>query len=276
MREWWQLRYPSFWDALKRKVSADTAAALRSLAPPLRLLRARTVYGRTVAAVESRTEGYPRISLGDLLAKVFHDWDNRNGLVLDDGGVVFGDGCLDQGVTRERAVGAARAGIDEVEVAYDLGRRGTAIVGGPLYAEVREATRAGGDRFVSEASIPRLSGDNPPQNWQVSSVEELWETPIVGCSGATVGESVSQALEAGEELPKRLGCLGRGVTGALDVPAVPGLREWLSAKACQAYHEGFLNGLMSDPKRCVLDVVAGARHETGGGVTARTAGVQGV
>lgn len=69
----------------------------------------------------ARTAEFPRVSLGDLLAKVFHDWDNVHGLALAGGGMVFGDGCLEHGATRELALGAARAGLDDVEVAFGLG-----------------------------------------------------------------------------------------------------------------------------------------------------------
>lgn len=73
MRELWQVRYPTFWEGLRHKAASDTIAALRELAAPLRLVPRRTLDGRTQAAVEARTRAYPRISLGDLLAKVFHD-----------------------------------------------------------------------------------------------------------------------------------------------------------------------------------------------------------
>jgi hypothetical protein len=259
IREFWQIRYPWFWEQLQRKVAADTSAALRELARPLRLLPSRSLYRRTVSAV--RSAGYPRVSFGDLLAKVFHDWDNGHGLTLEDGEVVFGDGCLDQGVTRDRALSACRAGIDDIEVAHRLGAGGRHLSGESLYAAVREATRAEGEVFVAESRVPRPSDDNPRQNWEAADVETLWEAPIVGSTGPRVGEAVAHALEAGEELPSRLDCLGHGITAALDVPPVPGLREWLSRKACQAYHQGFMANLMSDPRACVLDVVGSAGRD---------------
>jgi hypothetical protein len=261
IREYWQVRYPGFWEGLRRKVAADTAAALRELARPLRLVPPRSLYGRTLASVRSRTAGYPRVSLGDLLAKVFHDWDNRQGLSIEGGGVVFGDGCLDQGRTKELALSACRAGIDDLAVAFDIGAAGRDLSGEPLYAAVREATGADGEAFVAEARLPRPSADNAPQNWEAADVEALWESPMVGSTGPTVGQAVSDALQAGEELPTRLECLGHGISDALNVPPVPGLREWLSRKACQAYHHGFLDKLTSDPKACVLDVVGAGGSE---------------
>ncbi len=256
IREFWQLRYPGFWAGLRRKIASDTAAALRELTGPLRAVPSRYVHGRTVAVVEARTAGYPRVSLGDLLAKVFHDWDNRHGLALEGGGVIFGDGCLHEGPTEELALAASRAGIDDVEVAFHLGASEGDLSGDPLYAAVRTATGAFGDAFVPETRLPVPCDDNPPQNWQAADAEALWDSPIVGSKGTTVGEAVAGALETGEELTNRLECLGHGMARTLDVPAVPLLREWLGRKACQAYHRGFVEQLSSDPKGSVLDVLA--------------------
>ena len=194
IREFWQLRYPGFWHGLRRKVASDTATALRELALPLRLVPKGVVHSRTLAAVEARTSGYPRISLGDLLAKVFHDWDNTHGLALEGGGMVFGDGCLEQGVTRELAVAAVRAGVADVEVAFQLGAGGHAAGGRQLYRAVREATGAPEDVFLAETKVPTPSEKNPPQNWRATDLDELWSSPIVGSTGTTVGAAIAQAL----------------------------------------------------------------------------------
>ena len=260
MREFWQARYPGFWHGLRRKVASDTAAALRELAWPLRLVPGGVVGRRALAAVEARTTGYPRLSLGDLLAKVFHDWDNVHGLTLEGGGMVFGDGCLEQGLTRELAIRAVRAGVDDVEVAFDLGagrlpspqrERGVAAGGPPLYRAVRAATGAPDDAFLAETKVPRPSPDNPAQNWQAADIDELWSTPIVGVRSTTVGAAVNEALEAGQELPRRLESLGRGMADSLGLPPVPGLRRWMGRKASEAYHRGFLDNLAADPRAAV-------------------------
>lgn len=233
-------------------MASQTAAALRELAAPLRVVPTSVLYGRTLRAVTARTSGFPRISLGDLLAKVFHDWDNTHGLALEGGGRLFGDGCLDQGVTRELALAAARAGVDDVEVAFGLGASGKSLTGERLYRAVREVTGAPTDRFVAETKIPRVSPDNPPQNWQAPDVEALWESAIVGSTGTTVGKAVAEALELGEELPRRLDCLGHAITDFVGLPAIPGLRQWVGLKACQAYRRGFMESLAADPKGAVL------------------------
>jgi len=255
IRDFWQRRHPCFWERLQRKVASDTAAALRELGGPLRLLPASFLYRRTLLAVKRRTAGYPVISLGDLLAKVFHDWDNCHGLRLEGGGVLFGDGCLDEGVTKRLVLAAVRAGIDDIEAAFGLGASGRRLSGQRLYQAVRTATGAPGEVFLAETKIPKPSADNPPQNWRAADVEALWASPIVGSTGTTVGQAVAEVLEAGQELPRRLDCLGHGIVNELRLPALPGLRQWASRKACEAYHHGFMNSLARDPKGTVLDII---------------------
>ncbi|MDQ4133340.1 MAG: hypothetical protein M3179_09090 [Actinomycetota bacterium] len=269
IREFWQRRYPAFWESLRRKVAGDTARALKDLAWPFKLVSDRTLYHRALVAAELRTKGYPRISFGDLLAKVFHDWDNIHGLEVEGGGWVFGDGCLDQGITKDLALSAARAGIDEVEVAFRLGASGSSRPGESLYRAVRQATGASDDAYAAEGWIARPSEDNPPQNWQAADFDALWVSPIVGSTGPTVGQAVAEALEAGEELPRRLDCLGRGFGSALSVSGLPRLERWLGRQACQAYHRGFLDGLVQDPKATVQAVIHGA-EDAGDGRPAAT------
>ncbi|MGH3998342.1 MAG: hypothetical protein ACRDTJ_12860, partial [Pseudonocardiaceae bacterium] len=76
IRHFWHHRYPRFWQSLQRKVAADTATALRGLVPPARILPEGILYERALTAVKARTSRFPPITLGDLLARVFHDWDN--------------------------------------------------------------------------------------------------------------------------------------------------------------------------------------------------------
>ena len=255
LREFWHDRYPRFWERLKHKIASDTAAALREVARPLRIMPATVLYERTLTAVHLRTQDYPAISLGDLLGRVFHDWDNDHGLVLEDGEMLYGDGHLEEGVGRRSAVAAVKAGNDDVEVAFGLGASGSRLSGEPLYRRVREATSAGGSAFRAESHLPRPSPDNPPLNWRAADVDELWHSPIAGSSGPTVGQAVADVLEPGGEVARRLDCLGQGVVEAFDVVDVPLLRGWLGRKACQAYHRGFIEGLARDPKGSIDAVV---------------------
>ncbi len=255
IREYWHERYPRFWECLRGKIASDTAAALRELAVPLRLVRRRTLNERTLAAIHDRTSAYPPISLGDLLGRVFHDWDNDHGLRLETGEMLFGDGHLDQGVSRKLAVAAVRAGNDDVEIAYALGKAGMTSIGEPLYAAVRDATGAGPDAFAAETWLPRLSSDNRPLNWRAADVDELWTTPIAGTTGPSVGEAVAEVLDEDGEVFRRLDCLGQGIVEAFAVVNLPVVKAWLGRKACHAYHQGFLRGLSRDPRAAVAAVV---------------------
>jgi hypothetical protein len=255
IRHYWHHRYPRFWPSLQRKVAADTAAALRELARPARILPDGFLYDRVHAAVKARTRRYPPITFGDLLARVFHDWDDSHGLILEEGGILFGDGHLEEGVGKKLAVTAARAGIDDIEVAYQLGASDSRLYGEALYRAVRSATGAPHDAFRPETLIPTLSADNPPQNWRATDVEELWSSPIVGTTGTTVGMAVEETLRPGGEVFRRLNRLGPGVFEIPEFRGVPAFRRWAARKARQAYHDGFIQGLAHDPKAVVLTTV---------------------
>ncbi|MGA9310257.1 MAG: hypothetical protein WBV74_07785, partial [Pseudonocardiaceae bacterium] len=251
----WHHRYPQFWQSLQRKVATDTAAALRELTRPARILPDGFVYDRVHAAVQARTRGFPPITFGDLLARVFHDWDNSHGLTLQGGGVLFGDGLLEQGVGEDLVIAAVRAGIDDVEVAYRLGASGSRLQGDALYQAVRSATGAPDVAFRPETRIPILSADNPPQNWRATDAEALWSSPVVGTTGTTVGLAVEETLHLGAEVSRRLDRLGPGVFEVPGLLKVPALRRWVAGKARQAYYQGFVQGLAQDPKATVLAIV---------------------
>lgn len=261
IRRFWKARYPSFWEHLQRRVASDTVTALRELSRVMRLVPARFLYHRALSELTTRTSRYPELSLGDLVARAFHDWDNTHGLAVDGGGVVFGDGHVDEGVTKDLALAGVRAGTDDVEVAFGLGASGSALSGEALYETVREATGAGGDAFLAETRIPRPSSANPGQNWEANDAETLWESPMVGSTGTTVGEALVAMLEPGELFIRQLDRLGQGLSGEHGVFAVPILGGWLSEKCCQAYHGGFVESLAHDPQRVILALVQG----TGGG-----------
>ena len=278
IRGFWHHRYPQFWQCLQRKVATDTAAALRELTRPARILPDGFVYDRVHAAVQARTRGFPPITFGDLLARVFHDWDNSHGLTLQGGGVLFGDGLLEQGVGKDLAVAAVRAGIDDVEVAYRLGASGSRLQGKALYQAVRTATGAPYVAFRPETRIPILSADNPPQNWRATDAEALWSAPIVGTMGTTVGLAVEETLHLGAEVSRRLDHLGPGVFEVPGLMRAPALRRWAAGKARQAYYQGFVQGLAQDPKATVLAIVdneaAGPTGAVHGATAAGTADIR--
>jgi hypothetical protein len=255
IRHFWHHRYPEFWRNLQRKVAADTASALRELTRPARVFPEAILYERTLVAVKARTREFPPLTLGDLLARVFHDWDDSHGLILEGGGTLFGDGHLEEGAGKDLAVAAARAGIDDVEIAYRLGTSGRRLRRQALYRAIRSATAAPHDAFRPETHVPALSADNPPQNWRATDAEELWNSPIVGAAGTTVGMAVEETLHAGAEVSRRLDCLGTGVFEMPGLLGIPALRRWVARKGCQAYHHGFIQALAHDPKAVLLTIL---------------------
>lgn len=257
IRRYWKARYPAFWAQLQRRVASDTAGALRELSGALRLVPAGYLHRRTHTELRKRTSGYPELSMGDLLARCFHDWDNAHGLEVEGGGAVFGDGHVGEGTTTDLARAAVRAGTDDVEVAFALGRAGRTPGGEALYAAVRASTGEGGAGFLAEARIPRLSTANPGQNWRAADVEALWESPIVGDRGTTVGDALTAMLAPGEEFIRQLDALGQGLSGAHGVFGTPVLGPWLSGKCCEAYRGGFVKPLAQDPRPVLLDLVWG-------------------
>lgn len=255
IRQFWDQRYPRFWENLQCKVASDTASALRELVALTRIVPDGLLYHRVLAAVRARTAGWSPVTLGDLLARVFHDWDNRHGLALKEGGFLFGDGLLEEGAGKELAIAAVRAGIDDVQVAYRLGRSGSRLRGEALYQAVRSATGNVHHAFRPEMMIPTASAANSPQNWWARDVRALWSSPIVGTTGTTVGMAVEETLSLGAEVSRRLDCLGPGVFEVPGLLSLPPVRRWAARKACQAYHHGFIQGLAHDPRATVFDIV---------------------
>lgn len=251
IRRYWQGRYPQFWERLQHKVAADTATALREVSALLRVLPRRLLYERTDSELRTRTSHYPELSLGDLVARAFHDWDNDHGLRVE-GGMIFGDGHVDEGVTRDLALAAVRAGTDDVEVAFGLGRAGRSAPGPSLYSEVRQ-----GPTFRAERWIPRVAGTNPGQNWMAPDVETLLESPMVGGSGPTVGDAVVAMLRPDGEFVRQLEGLGEGLAGTHGILALPVLGPWLAGRCCHAYHRGFVEPLARDPRPVVLALTEG-------------------
>jgi hypothetical protein len=209
IRRFWLSRYPDYWKRLQQLVAARTASTLADLSLALRLLPRPFLQKSTREALRARTSRYPELSLGDFLARLFHDWDNRQGVLIEGGGVVFGDGHVHQGDTRELALDAARAGIDDVEAAFEIGQSGDQLAGEPLYAAVRAATAVRGDLFLAEARIPKPSAANPAQNWRATEIETCGTRRSSAASRNARASSRARATRASGWL-KSMACAGSG------------------------------------------------------------------
>lgn len=257
IRRFWHDRYPAFWQNLQRWVAATTAATLSEQSWALRRLPDSFVHDATASALQRRTSRYPELSLGDFLARLFHDWDNAHGVEIDGGGVVFGDGHIHEGQTRELALSAARAGIDDVEAAFALGAAGRCLRGDALHRAVRTATGAPEHAFLAETKIPRPSSMNAAQNWRAPDIETLWDVPMLGSTGITVGEALVDMLQPGGYFIRQLDSLGQGLVDPHGLLAMPVLGSWLTHEGARAYHDGFVEPLAAAPKQTILAVVHG-------------------
>jgi hypothetical protein len=255
IRRYWKDRYPRFWERLQHRVAADTARTLRELSFAIRLLPPPYLHRRTLSELKGRTVRYPQLSVGDLVARCLHDWDNRHGLQVQGGGTIFGDGYTDEGDTKARALAGVRAGNDDIEVAFGLAKAGQSASGEALYAAVREATAADGEEFVAETMIPTVSDGTPAQNWCAPDVETLWDAPVAGSGGTTVGQALEAMLEPGGQFMRQLDNLGEGLAGSGGTFGVPVLGPWLTHRCCEAFHQGFVRALAQDPQSVVVDLV---------------------
>lgn len=271
IRRYWHARYPRFWDRLQRRVASDTARALREVSVLLHLVPRRMIFDRTFGELTARTSQYPELSLGDLVARAFHDWDNSHGLAVD-GGVVFGDGHVDEGVTRELALAAVRAGVDDVALAFELGRSGHPAPGTSLYQEVRRATGLAGPAFRAEERMPRLTEVNEAQNWYAPDAETLWAAPMVGRTGPTVGDAIEEMLRPDGEFIRQLEGLGDGLAGSHGILAAPVVGPWLVRHCCHAYRRGFVEPLSRNPAAAVRDLVDGGQPEATAGSSSSSSG----
>jgi hypothetical protein len=256
LREHWGTRYPLFWYNLRHKIALDTAIRLneQSTNATTILGTVNQMYEAISQQVEAMAASLPAVTLGDLLAKVFHDRDNEEGLDVAGGGRVYGDGHLDhpdpRNRTRALAQGAIRDGNSDVQAAYQLGVQaagGTPIPDERIYTQVRAATQTG-DRYLAETRMPAPAPTEAPQSWRAESLEELWGRPVVGASGPTVGAKIIQTLQPGGEIRATLEEL------ADRFPEVD--RRWSGdLQPRRAYRDGFLAPLVADPRAGLLHII---------------------
>ena len=209
IRGFWHHRYPQFWQSLQRKVATDTAAALRELTRPARILPdgfITTVSMRQFRPAPEGSAHHLRRPAGPGVSRLGQQPRPH----LEGGGVLFGDGLLEQGVGKDLRCGCPR-GHRRRRGRLPAGSLGQpaagprAVPGGPVHH------RCPDDAFRPETLIPILSPDNPPQNWWATDAEALSSSPVVGTTGTTVGLAVEETLHLGAEVSRRLNHFGPGV-----------------------------------------------------------------
>jgi hypothetical protein len=239
-----------------RKITLDTAVRLNAQSTNVTTVvgTVNQMYEVISKTVETMAASLPPITLGDLLSKIFHDQDNEQGLDIEGGGRVYGDGNLDhpdpRNVTRGLAEAAIRDGNTDVQTAFRLGGQvagGPAVPDADIFGQVRLATNTG-ERYLAETRMPVPVTTEAPQNWQAASLEDLWNRTVTGTEGPTIGAKIIEELQPGHEIHDTLEELSE------KFPEVD--NRWSgNLQPRRAYRDGFLSPLVADPRTGLFHII---------------------
>ena len=207
----------------------------------------------------------PAFGFDDVVALVTHDFDNEQGLWvvndLQDRWKTFGDGSLNSSdadnQTPRMAQLAVRVGCSDIEHAHALGTSSP----GPYSTEwilnsvkTQAASPAvPGDKYAPEQIIPRIDTDknNGTQNWQVDSIDTLWNTKIRSDLDRTYGQAITDSIRSGDIKDNLNGMAGKfpadqevwkDLVGS-------GVETWLgTVHPKEAFIKGFLEPITTNPK----------------------------
>ena len=236
IREYWNNKYPLFWYNLRHKIAMDTAKDM--------WVPTTKAYPKILAKVEAMAGSLPAVTLGDLLSSVFHDVDNEQGIAIAGGGKVMGDKHLDAG-TQKLAIAAIQAGNKDIQKAYAIGQQmPTPVPDADLFAQVRLTSGGQGDKYAPELQVPEPDKGLPAQNWSAPDINTLWDQPLLGTSGDTVGQVISTKVQGGS-IAIQLNSLAE---------KFPVDEEW-STHPRASYLNGFVRNLQANPKAGVLNIV---------------------
>jgi hypothetical protein len=245
IRDYWGAKYPLFWYNLRHKIALDTAIEMTSGT----LVTAHYGYTQILTQVEAMAPTLPAVTLGDLLGSVFHDVDNEQGVGIEGVGKVMGDAHLDAH-TEKLAVAAIQAGNKDILKAYTLGQqRPSPPPDAKLFSEVRMQTGGSGSKYAPELMAPTPAKSEPPQNWKAADIMALWDQPLLGKAGPTVGQTISARVQGGS-ISVQLRALA---------DKFPISQTGLHPRA--AYLKGFVDKLVANPKAGILDIINWAPHD---------------
>jgi hypothetical protein len=216
----------------------------------------QAIYEDVLSEVDQQV-GDVAIGFGDLVAKVFHDWDNRHGVAVAGGGKVYGDSRLDdpdpQNVTRTRAVAAIRAGVKELRVAAALGMAKAGLTRPDVVTHVLTATADPSGQYAAEALIPRPDASNPAQNWKAATVDALWTQPIVAGAAVTVGSEIEAGLKPNGSMYNKLAGLAAKFPAAKKVVKLK--QDFGTVRPQLAFRNGFFLPLVADPHKGINAII---------------------
>jgi hypothetical protein len=258
IRDYWDGVYPLFWYNLRQKIALDTAIQINAQDTNVSTIvtSVQAIYEKIIAQVQALVKHLPKVTLGDLLGKLFHDFDNEMGLNIGGSQMVFGDSNLDKtsplpnttNVTRALAVGAMRAGIQDIREAFSIGQTGIVLANQALYDGVRSATGAPAGAYVAETRLPKPDPSNAAQNWRAPSFETVWTQPMVGTAGPTVGDQITAGLQPGKGIRQQLDDL------ALQFDVIQHHRTG-DVHPRRGYIDGFLLPLVAHPRESILSII---------------------
>ena len=265
MRDYWGGKYPLFFYNLLHKIALDTAAEINSQDTNTATIvgSVQTIYDKILSQVMTMAKSLPPISLGDLIAKVFHDWDNKHGVAVQ-GGVLLGDGSLDKptkpgdppNVTRPRAEAAIKAGVKEIDAAFALGGSQAGLAKPALHQQIQATATAAGAApgvYAAEALLPIPDKSVPAQNWMAASIEDLWNLPIVQGAKITVGDQIAAAMGPGGSFREQVEDLAKQFPPSQ--PVHKGGVYVGTVRPQMAYTNGFAKPLFAKPKDGVLSII---------------------
>lgn len=259
MREYWGSIYPLFWYNLLHKMALEVAAYINADDTNAATIfgSVQTIYETVLGEIIVKTKNLPQIGLGDLLAKIFHDYDNENGLDIGGGKKVFGDSHLDDpnpsNVTRQIAVEAMRAGIQDVREAFKIGQAGPTLDSQALYNGVKSATGAPPDSYVAETKLPQPGPGVPAQNWKAPNFETLWNQKVTGPSSPSISTEIIAALKPGKSVRSQLDKLTKEFKVVQDVKKAGIYLGQIHPQ--RAYVKGFVEPLAANPYQGILSII---------------------
>jgi len=210
IQSYWNTKHPMFFLNLKGVMAEEVAIRLAAGYTALgRQVRTDVIYDPPVFdgakdVISKTLDGLVPLGLGDLVSGALHDYDNKNGVRVESEGqaaIIYGDGNLGRGDTKQLAVGAVRRGAGEVTHAHRLGREGNAP---------KDAVRSllGEDGLFSpERMVPRASSEQgvvqQKTQWKFKTVDDLLADPqIVAALRIFATEQVGEIRGAAKKFPK--------------------------------------------------------------------------
>jgi len=190
--DWWNPKVPMFWHNLKLWLAENIAWHMNENSAAGYPLTINFLFHQAISTLEETMaeKSMPDLQFGDALSGAMHDWDNQHGVMADVGTgapvKLFGDGEVLDEKGRELLAGhetfqlasaAVKVSIKDLDDAYMAATRGITDV-----ETVKASLRTPDGLYRAEQGFPKVlpdsqQGDNPTQEWMVSTVQELFAKP---------------------------------------------------------------------------------------------------